>query len=336
MAMMERKGKPLALVTGATGFIGSHLAENLLEKGYRVRALVRTTSDLKWLKGLELDLAYGSFDDQASLADAVKDVDCIFHIAAAKSGSRRKLFQDNVAATESLARAAIGSAPGLKRLVFLSSQAAAGPAECMGAPKCESDQCRPISDYGRSKLEAELQMNKLGDKLPLTIIRPPTVYGPRDSDVYLYFKWINRGLALLPGFKKRYIHLIYVKDLTQGMIAAAESEASAGRTYFLSDPEDYSWQEISSAIARSLGKKPLALHLPLELARFSAVLAEAGAWAVRKESIFNRQKVREMSQSFWTCSPERAKHDFGFTCRYALDKGMEETSRWYRGNGWLK
>lgn len=325
----------MALVTGASGFIGSHLTEALLSKGCRVRALVRTTSNLKWLKGLNLELAYGSFEDQSSLTDAVKDVDYIFHIAAAKSGSRQKLFRDNVEAVINLANAAARSAPGLKRFVFSSSQAAAGPSGCLEEPRCESDQCHPLSDYGRSKLEAERQLMKLAEQIPLTIVRPPTVYGPRDTDVFLYFKWISRGLALLPGFKKRYAHMIFVRDLAEGMIGAAQSDAAAGKTYFLSDPQSYSWQEISSAIAQSLNKKPLPLMVPLGLANFAALLAEGGALVAGKDSIFNRQKVREMAERYWTCSPGQAEKDFDFTCRYDLKRGLDITARWYKENGWL-
>ena len=325
----------MALITGASGFIGSHLAENLLEKGCRVRALVRTTSNLRWLKGLDLELAYGSFDDQASLVEAVNGADYIFHLAAAKSGSRDRIFHHNVAATVDLAKAAVRSAPGLKRFVFSSSQAAAGPSACLEEPRCESDQCRPISDYGRSKLEAERQLMRWAEKIPLTMIRPPTVYGPRDTDVLLYFQWINRGLALLPGFKKRLAQLIFVRDLTEGMIAAARSDATAGKTYFLSHPQSYSWQEISCSIAQSLGKKALPLRIPLGMALFGALLAEGGAVMAGGNSIFNRQKVREMSQRYWTCSPGQAEKDFGFNCRHDLKRGLEITARWYRENGWL-
>lgn len=333
--MIKPDGKSLALVTGASGFIGSHLTEALLSKGCLVRALVRTTSNLKWLKGLNLELAYGSFDDQSSLSDAVKDVDYIFHIAAAKTGRRQDLFHHNVAATVNLAKAAAKSAPGLKRFIFSSSQAAAGPSACLEEPRCESDQCHPLSDYGRSKLEAERQLMKLAEQIPITIVRPPTVYGPRDSDVLLYFQWINRGLALLPGFKKRYAHLIFVRDLVEGMIGAAQSDAAAGQTYFLSDPQSYSWQEISSAIAQSLNKRPLPLRIPLGLARFAALLAEGVALAAGRDSIFNRQKVREMAERYWTCSPAQAEKDFGFTCRHDLKTGLDITARWYRENGWL-
>jgi nucleoside-diphosphate-sugar epimerase len=333
--MVESKKHPSALVTGASGFIGSHLTEILISKGWHVRALVRKTSDLRWVKGLDIELAYGSFDDLSSLEEAVKGMDYVFHNAAAKSGSRQKIFRNNVDATISLAAATPVKAPGLKRFVFLSSQAASGPAHSLNSPKSEKDQCLPISDYGHSKLMAEQKLQEYSGKLPFTIIRPPTVYGPRDTDVFLYFQWINRGLALLPGLKRRYAHLIYVRDLVEGMFQAAVSEATLHKTYFLSDPNSYSWQEISSAIADSLGKKPLPVHLPIGLAHFSAILAEAGAMIARKDSIFNRQKVQEMSQYFWICSPESAQIDFGFKCRFDLKNGIEETARWYRENEWL-
>ncbi len=328
--------KPLALVTGANGFIGSHLVEALIERGYLVRAFIRTTSNLQWIKGLNIQLAYGSFDDYPSLCDAVDGADYIFHIAAVKSGDRNQIFRHNVDAVINLKKAALEKAPQIKRFIFSSSQAAAGPSDCLENPKSESDQCRPISDYGQSKLEAEIRLRESSDLLPLTIIRPPTVYGPRDTDVYLYFKWIDRGIALLPGLRRRYAHLIYVDDLVNGLILAAESENAVGKTYFLSDPRSYSWQEISAAIAKSLSRRPIPIRIPLGLAHFSALLAEAGAYVVKKPGIFNRQKVREMSQLYWTCSPRQAAADFGFECKYDLEKGMSETARWYRENVWLK
>lgn len=334
--MSETETKPLALITGASGFIGSHLTENLKGRGWKIRALVRKTSDLRWLKGLDIQLSYGDFFDPGSLTDAVKGTDFIFHIAAAKSGNRQKIFQNNVDATVKLAEAAVKNAPALKRFVFFSSQAAAGPAECSNAQKCETDRCRPISDYGQSKLEAELRLKEFSARLPITIIRPPTVYGPRDKDVFLYFKWIERGLALLPGFRKRYIQMIFIDDLIEGTVRAALSERTVGNTYFLADPTGRSWQEISEAIALILGKNPVRLHLPLGLARLSAVMTEAGAKMTGTDSIFNRQKVSEMAQRFWTCSSRKAEDDFGFKCRYDLDSGIKLTADWYRINGWLK
>ncbi|MCU0606447.1 MAG: NAD-dependent epimerase/dehydratase family protein [Candidatus Edwardsbacteria bacterium] len=324
------------LVTGATGFIGSHLAEALLRRGHRVRCLVRRTSDLRWLSGPEMELRYGSLDDVASLQDASRDADYVYHLAGAvKARDPGEFYRHNTEGALNVARAVLEAAPGLKRFLFASSQAAAGPAECLDRPVCEIDRCRPVSDYGKSKLTAEQQLRELSGKLPLTVIRPPSVYGPRDTEVFMYFQWIDRGVALLPGFRTRYAHLIHVKDLVAGMIAAAESPDAAGKTYFLAEDRAYSWQEISALIARALGRRPLRVHLPLFLAHFSAILAEAGAYVAKKPSTFTRQKVQEMSQSYWTVSAEAARRDFGFRCEYDLARGIAETAKWYKGTEWL-
>jgi nucleoside-diphosphate-sugar epimerase len=328
--------KPLALLTGATGFIGSHLAESLLNRGFRVRALVRPTSDLRWIKGLELELLTGSLQDDSFLEQAVSGADHIFHLAGAvRAKDPRDFYLHNTRATMNLARAAMTTAPGLKRFVFASSQAAAGPAECLAQPVCERDSCRPLSDYGRSKLQAESGLLELSDKLPVTIVRPPSVYGPRDTEVLVYFKWVNRGLALLPGLRTRHAHLIYVKDLVDGMMLAAASQNSLGKTYFLTEDRSYSWNEISDTIAGCLKKRIIKLHVPLQLAHLSAMFNEAGAHALDKPAMVTRQKVREMSQRYWTASSQAAKEDFGFQCRYDLARGIQETAEWYRANNWL-
>jgi nucleoside-diphosphate-sugar epimerase len=176
---------------------------------------------------------------------------------------------------------------------------------------------------------------ELSGKLPLTIIRPSSVYGPRDTEVFMYFQWINRGLALLPGFRTRYAHLIYITDLAHGMVQAAGSEKSVGKTYFLAGDRAHSWQEISDMIEQALGKHAIRLHLPMFLAHFSGMLAEAGANITKDPSTFDRQKVREMSQLFWAVSTQAAQRDFGFACEYDLQRGIAETVKWYKESHWL-
>jgi len=327
---------PLALVTGATGFIGSHLAEKLLNEGFRVRALVRPASDLRWIKGLELELLSGSLHDSRFLEQAVSGTDYIFHLAGAvKAKDPKDFYFHNTQATMNLARAAMTAAPGLKRFFFASSQAAAGPAETLERLVCERDACRPLSDYGKSKLQAEQELLGLSDKLPLTIVRPPSVYGPRDTEVLTYFRWIKRGFALLPGLRTRYANLIHVADLANGIIAAARSQDSAGKTYFLAEDRSYSWDQISDTIAGCLGKKIIKLHIPLQLAHLSAMFNEAGAYALNKPAMLTRQKVKEISQLYWTVSSQAAQKDFGFQCRYDLAKGIAETAKWYKEQGWI-
>lgn len=335
--MLSEKPSCTALVTGANGFIGSHLVEELLARGSYVRCLVRKTSDLRWLEGLDVQIVRGDYGNVESLAAAVLGVDYIYHIAGAVKAKRpADFYRANTEATVALAQAAIKANLGLKRFIFSSSQAAVGPSPRLDKPRCELDECLPVSDYGKSKLLAEQELKKLYDQLPLTIIRPPSVYGPRDTEIFMYFQWINRGLALLPGLRTRYAHLVYVKDLVRGMVQAAESAETIGKTYFLAEDRAYSWQEISDLIAQSLGKKPLKVPVPLSLARFSAILSEAGAWVSQKPTQFTRQKVSEMSRRYWTVSALAAKKDFRFCCQYDLAQGIAETARWYKDNGWLK
>jgi nucleoside-diphosphate-sugar epimerase len=326
----------ISLVTGANGFVGSHLVEALLRQGHHVRCLVRTTSNLKWLSGMKIELFYGSLDDNASLRAAAKDADYIYHLAGAvKAADPADFYSYNTDGALNVAHAALEASPSLKRFLFSSSQAAAGPTLDLDNPVCEHHECRPLTDYGKSKLLAEQRLMELSGKLPLTIIRPSSVYGPRDTEVFMYFQWIDRGLALLPGFRTRYAHLIYIADLVKGMVQAAEAEKSIGRIYFLAGDRAYSWQEISTAIAQGLGKHPLRLHLPLFLAHFSGVLAEAGAYIAKNPSTFDRQKVREMSQLFWTVSTAAAQRDFGFRSEYDLTRGIAETVKWYKESHWL-
>jgi nucleoside-diphosphate-sugar epimerase len=298
--------------------------------------LVRRTSDLRWIKDLPVELAYGDLGDSSSLEQAAAGADYVFHLAGAvKARDPQDFYRHNTQATLNLAGAAVKAAPGLKRFLFASSQAAAGPANGLEDPVCEDQECRPLSDYGRSKLQAERELLKVSDKLPLTIVRPPSVYGPRDTEVLDYFRWVKRGLAPLPGFRTRYAHLIYIKDLVQGMLLAAQSEKAVNKTYFLAEDRAYSWNEISGIIAACMNKKILKMHIPLQLARLSAMFNEAGTFLNGKPAMVTRQKVREMSQVYWTVSSRAAKNDFGFKCEYDLARGMKETVEWYRKQGWL-
>ena len=174
------------LVTGATGFIGSHLVEELLKGGHRVTCLVRKTSNLQWINGLNVRLIYGDCTIKESLLNAVADFDYIFHLAGlTKAANERDFFSANALGTENLVSAVIEKNPDTKRFVYLSSLAAAGPS-CDGTPAKEAGEPKPVSAYGRSKLEGERIVMRHKNTIPVTVIRPPAVYGPRDKDFYIF------------------------------------------------------------------------------------------------------------------------------------------------------
>ena len=219
-----------ALVTGATGFIGSHLVEALLDKNVEVRCLVRPNSNRRWLEDREVEYCVGDCRDYDSLPAAVSGVDCVFHLAGVvRARKYQDYFLSNSTGTRNLLQACLQKNPGLDRFVLVSSQAAAGPSPD-GQPLKESDAARPISAYGWSKLMAEKEVLEKKNDLPVVVVRPSPVYGPRDRDFHSLFKMIKLGLRPVIGREERYIHLTYVQDVVEGAWLASRSGAAAPHT----------------------------------------------------------------------------------------------------------
>jgi nucleoside-diphosphate-sugar epimerase len=319
-----------ALVTGATGFIGSHLVEELLKKGYRVACLIRKESTLKWIESLDVTLIYGDCRNKESLLDAVKDVDTIFHIAGlTKAPKDEDFFAVNVKGTENLLEAALAKNPNLKRFLYLSSLAAVGPSS-NGNPVNENTPPRPVSSYGKSKLEGEYAVMKYKDKIPVTIIRPPAVYGPRDKDLYVFYRILKKGI--FPYWGKCYYSLLYVDDLVRGIIMAAESENAEGGVFFLSDENIYTNEDIASVISEAVGTKPIRVRIPQ---RIFPLIAHISSSLSKQSSIINKDKVKELSYPKWICDSSKANKKLGFSPRVKMSEGIKWTANWYRIHQWL-
>jgi len=324
-----------ALVTGANGFVGSHLVEGLLDKGYQVRCLVRKTSNLRWLSGLNVEYVYADVANKTSLKEAVKDVDLVFHSAGlTKAKTSEEYFKANAEGTKNLVETCLEENPKLQRFVYISSQAAVGPGEDE-RPLNETAPCRPVSYYGESKLEGEIIVSKHFSQLPITIIRPPAVYGPRDTDMVGFFKVANKGLRIAFGRGISFVSLVYVKDLVEGIILTAENPKANGQTYFIADDKIYSWSEAFKIIAKVLHKGTIPLRIPKSFVFFLAFLSESFSRLFGKTAVFNTQKVKEITQRYWGLNVSKAKTDLGFAPKYSLDKGAEETVRWYKEQSWL-
>jgi len=320
------------LVTGATGFIGSHLVEELLKKGHSITCLVRKTSDRRWLEGRDISFVYGDCTKKESLTDAVSGFDYIFHLAGlTKARDEKDFFSVNAAGTENLIRAATEKNPDLKRFVYLSSLAATGPSR-NNAPASEDIEPKPVSSYGKSKLEGEQAVLKYKNAVPVTIIRPPAVYGPRDRDMYTFFKMLKKGIFLCWG--TCYYSLLYVDDLVRGAIASAESSAAEGQIYYLSDGKIYSNEEIAAVISSAIGTKALRLRIPKFI---MPLFAGIGQKFSNKSNIniINKDKIRELQHSCWTCDSSKAKNEFGFISKVGIKEGMRWTADWYKIHQWL-
>ena len=322
------------LVTGAGGFIGSHIVEALVEYGLTVRALVRKTSSREFI-GPKVEQAFGDVTDSASLHAALSGVQAVIHCAGlTKARSLADYRRVNRDGTERLlAACAAGQLP-LRRILCLSSLAAFGPSR-EGRPALEDDAPHPVSDYGRSKLEGQRVAESFMKDLPVTILIPPAVYGPRDRDIYTYFKLAKLGFLPLLGRRERYLSLVYVKDLARAAVACLVRPEAAGRSYFIEDGEVHTWRSCAGAISAAMGARPARLVVPRPIARAVSALADCSSLITRKPPLLGRQKMRELLETSWTCSADRIRRDLGFVFEYPLPKGIEETYRWYIQHNWL-
>ena len=330
-----------AYVTGGTGFIGSHLVEQLVDQGYHVTCLTRKTSNLRWLNHLltakspQVRLVTGDLQDSDTLVDHVQDVDLVFHLAGlTKAPDAATYDQVNAGGTRSLIEACLAVETGLNRFVYCSSLAAVGPSRD-ATPQAEDVTPQPLTDYGRSKLKGERVAREYADRLPITIIRPPVVYGPRDADIFLFFQMINRGVIPILGDTDKLLSLVHVKDLVAGLYTAAVSERAIGETYFLTDGEIHTWMGIERIIADALEKRPFRVKVPFFLVDFISILTETAAKVTRQTPTLNRQKVQDLKQRFWICDSRKAERELGYRPTYFLQKGIQDTAAWYQANGWL-
>jgi nucleoside-diphosphate-sugar epimerase len=323
----------MILITGGTGFIGSHLVEAACARGEKLRCLIRRDSFKRHPFALpaEAEIAFGDLVSGEGLREALEGAGAVIHLAGVtKALSTSEFYSGNARATENLARAVAGRGV---RLVHVSSLAAIGPSSD-GTPVSEDAEPHPITHYGKSKLEGERIAQALVPDA--VIVRPAVVYGPRDTDVLEIFRSISRGLVLEISGGERWFQAIYVKDLADGLLAAARTPQAGGRAYFLAHAKAVSWSELSSAAARIMRKRTRVLRIPAPLAYAAGGCAELCARLTGKPTILSREKVKEARCRHWTCDTRRAARELGFEAQTSLELGLAQTLAWYKQAGWLK
>jgi nucleoside-diphosphate-sugar epimerase len=322
-------------VTGGTGFVGSFLVEKLVEKGHRVRCLVRKTSNLRWLADLDVECFHGSLKDKNSLKRGIEGCSHIYHVAGVtKARTEAEYFEGNFDGTKNLVDICVESNDQVQRFINISSQAAIGPSPTL-IPIDETHAPDPLTYYGKSKLAAEQYVLQFTNKLNITNLRPPAVYGPRDTDILEFFRTVRTGIIPQLGGVDKYLSLIHVRDLVRGILIAGQSEKAVGETYFLTSPKPYSWKEVSETTLRILGKKGIRVPVPLLAIKGVAAVSEAVSALTKKPALVNNQKVIEMEQDFWTCSPDKARRELNFEAEIPLEDGVRETLTWYKNHKWL-
>ncbi len=326
----------VTLVTGATGFVGSHLVDAFLRAGHRVRCLVRSPTRLGWLEGKDIELAVGDCTRPETLAPAVVDAEIVVHAAAVTWAARRSdYFRVNASGTYHLLTACGEHARALRRFVFISSQAAAGPAADPDRGVTERDPPRPLSAYGESKLLAERHVASLRDRIPSVILRPSAVYGPRDGNFLPYVRMAKRGFLLEFGRVPRTVSLCQVEDLARTVVNAAQSSAAAGAVYFLADQRPYAWSEVERAVCAALGIDARHLIVPKWCLRTAAALGQVYGSVAKRPVRLNAARAAELLEKNWVCDVGKAMSELGYAPQTALPQGMQQLVRWYQQQHWL-
>jgi len=324
------------LVTGSTGFVGSHLVKKLIQQGRHVRCLIRKTTKVEHINDLPVEFVHADFDNMDSLRTAVDGVDYVFHIGGVtKSKDRQGYFKGNHETTKNLLAAVMEHNPNIKRFVLTSSLTAVGPGYDL-EPVDETIPYHPITTYGKSKMAAEKECLAVTDKIPITIIRPPAVYGPRDKDIYAFFKSVNGHIVPLSGFSRKVLSFVHVYDLVDGIIAAAENPKAAGQIYFISNDEAYDWEQFGDITKKILQTWAVKIRIPQFALYTVAAFSETIARLQGKAALINIEKACDGVQANWLCSPKKAHVELDFKTKLSLEDGIANTIEWYRDNGWLK
>jgi nucleoside-diphosphate-sugar epimerase len=317
------------LITGATGFIGSHLAETYIKNGYRVSALIRKNSRLADLAKHKVELIEADYSDVWSLENAVKNQDYVFHLAAAiYAPTWEKYYQYNCQATENLLNACLHNRHSMKRFVFVSSISAIGPG-LKGQYLNENHPCQPISDYGRSKLAAEKIAARYQTKIPITIIRPSNIIGPRQREFVNALQLIKKGILPKIGNGDLQTMICYVDDLVAALMLAADKDQAIGQTYCVSGFGPYAWEEMIRLIALQLGKQQNVIRIPYAVQYGIACLSELIARLFGTEPLVSRENLQASRKYYWLYDQSKIVNDLHFVPHIDLPAAINKTLAYY-------
>ena len=323
------------LVTGATGFLGNRLVDELLAADHQVRALVRATSDTQALQRRDVPCVVGSLLRGDSLAQAVSDVDAVIHCAGGGlSPYRQTLYADNVTTTQVLVSAIRQHRPQLKRLIVVSSVSAHGPSP-NGLARPDEAPRSPTSEYGRCKAKAEAVVLDAAEEWPVTIVRPPAIYGPGDRRMLPLFRAAQRGWVPLPSSCKT-LSLIHVDDCARALCQVLDNDTQSGRCFSVEDGTPRAMDELVQMIGGALGRSPSIVRIPRWVVRIVGALSGFIARFRKGAIMLTSDKVHDLLQPHWVCDAKGLRDEMHWMPQVVLRDGLLDTAQWYKEQRWIR
>jgi nucleoside-diphosphate-sugar epimerase len=323
------------LLTGASGFVGSHILDSLRARDIPTAVLLRPTSNKRFIEAHlpQLDVRTGSISDPQSLGTAMRDVTHVIHCAGFTKALRiSEFYEVNHIGTRNVVEAVNQQEGRIQRLIHISSLAAGGPA-VPANPAREEDPPHPVSEYGKSKLAGEQEVRRC--KVEHVILRPPAVYGPRDDGFLPFFKAIRAHILPHFGSGPLALSFAFVKDLAEATVTCLTHRAAAGKTFYVASPKITNSHDLASEIAAQMKTWTVTVPLPTAALWPICQLQETISRFTGKPSVLSRQKYAELSAPGWVCDPARLRQELGIVCATRLKEGIAETLAWYREHKWL-
>jgi nucleoside-diphosphate-sugar epimerase len=324
------------LLTGANGFVGSHVLDSLRARGITTAVLLRPAGNKRFIEAHlpHVEVRTGSLGDAQSLSAAMQDITHVIHCAGCTKALRVSEFhQVNHVGTRHVVAAVNQQKGRIQRLVHISSLAAGGPAT-PDKPARENDPPNPITEYGNSKLAGEQEVRGACEAEHV-ILRPPAVYGPRDTACLALFKAVKAHILPRLGSGRLALSLVFVKDLAEAVVTCLTHPAAAGKTFYVAAPEVTYAPDFAGEIAAQMTSWTMPLPLPSAALWLLCCWQEAVSRLTRRPGVLGWQKWAELRAPGWVCDPDRLRRELGFVCANTIKNGITATLVWYRQQGWL-
>ena len=319
------------LITGASGFLGYHLILAAIEQNLNVYAAIRKNSQIGHLKEMPVKYVYLNYEDVDGLSKALEDnkIDYILHAAGVTKAVKQEEYNYiNATYSANLAKAAKMQGSSFKKMVFISSLAAAGPSLDDGSIITEQTAPKPVTAYGRSKLLAEKEIAAIG--IPLTILRPTAIYGPRDKDIFIMLKTVSKGFDPYLGKFVQQLSFVHARDVADLAVQALFIEKTG--TYNIADGNNYSRYQFADIAKKILSKKAFRFHIPMPFVKVLAYFLETTNGWMNKPAVINREKLHELAARNWSCDISKAKQELHFNPAFNLEDGLKDSIKWYKKN----